>query len=364
LTELDDLLAELVAIDSVNPALVGGGAGEREIAAFVAAWLEREGLEVEVLDDPPGRPSAVGVARGTGGGRSLLLCAHTDTGGVAGMEAPLEPRVREGRLYGRGGYDMKGGLAAIMAAGAAAARGGLRGDVIVAAVADEEHASVGCQAVAARWSADAAIVTEPTGLEVCVAHKGFAWLEIETHGRAAHGSRPDLGVDAIARMGTVLERLAALDAGLGEHTHPLLGRPSVHASLIEGGQEWSSYPERCVLRVERRTLPGETAGDVEAEGRDLIAGLDAEVRVDLVREPFEVDAGAPIVDAVRRHAGVDRVVGQTPWMDAAILSQAGIPTVVFGPVGEGAHALVEWVDLASVSRCAEVLAAVAAEHCA
>jgi acetylornithine deacetylase len=359
-----DLLAELVAIDSVNPALVAGGAGEARIAAFVAGWLEHEGLEVEVVDDPPGRPSVVGIARGSGGGRSLLLCAHTDTVGVAGMEAPFEPRVRDGRLYGRGGYDMKGGLAAIMAAGAAAAGRGLAGDVLVAAVADEEHSSLGCQAVAARFGADAAIVTEPTGLEVCVAHKGFVWLEVETRGRAAHGSRPDLGVDAIAAMGPVLERLSALDARLGERTHPLLGRPSVHASLIEGGQEWSSYPERCLLRIERRTLPGETGAGVEAEGRELIAGLDAAVRCELVREPFEVDSSAPIVEAVKRAAGVEEVVGQTPWMDAAILAAAGIPTVVFGPSGEGAHAVEEWVELASVERCAEVLTAVAAEHCA
>jgi acetylornithine deacetylase len=370
-----ELLAALVAIDSVNPALVPGGAGEAEIAAFVARWLEARGLEVTVDEPLPGRPSVIGVARGTGGGPALMLNAHTDTVTVAGMERPHEPEVRDGRLYGRGSFDMKGGLAAAMLAGAAAASDGLRGDVIVTAVSDEEHASEGIQSVLRRWTADACVVTEPTHLRACVAHKGFVWAELETRGRAAHGSRPDLGVDAIAGMGPVLAGIRVLQERLGTAPHPLLGPASLHASLIAGGQELSSYPARCVLEVERRTLPGETAADVERELRELLSlaraadpRLETELRIGVVRQPFEVDADAGIVSMLRAAAeetlGVrPEVVGDHPWMDAAFTSAAGIPTVVFGPSGEGAHATREYADLASVRQCADVLVATARRFC-
>jgi acetylornithine deacetylase len=361
------LVADLVAIDSVNPDLVPGGAGEGEIAAFVSAWLERAGLEAAVHEVAPGRPNVVARARGTGGGRSLILNAHMDVVGVEGMRAPFEPRVEDGRLYGRGGFDMKGGLAAIMLAGARLAGAGLAGDVIVTAVCDEECASIGAEALAAGTWADAAIVAEPTALEVCVAHKGFLWLEVETSGVAAHGSRPDLGVDAIARMGSVLTGIEALAGRLAAgDRHPLLGPGSVHASLIDGGRELSSYPDRCRLGLERRTIPGETRDRVEDEIRAL-AG-EATVRTTFERAPFEVDPEADIVSAVRRHAaaalGIDpALVGHSAWMDAAVLSAAGIPTVVFGPAGAGAHATTEWVDLASVATCADVFEAVAREFC-
>ena len=370
------LLADLVAIDSVNPALVPGAAGEADIAAFVAAWLSERGLEVTVLDEPPGRPSVVAVARGSGGGSSLMLNAHTDTVGVAGMRRPHEPRVRDGRLYGRGAYDMKGGLAAIMLAGAGAVGAGLRGDVIVTAVADEEHASTGVQAVLRRFGADACVVTEPTHLRACVAHKGFVWAELETRGRAAHGSRPDLGVDAIAAMGPVLAGLAAVQERLDAAPHPLLGPASLHASTIGGGQELSSYPARCVLGLERRTLPGERAEDVERELGALLAlarehdpRVETELRLGLWRDPFEVAPDAEVV-RVLRDAGADvlgaapQIVGDHPWMDAAFTSAAGIPTVVFGPGGAGAHAAEEYGDLASVERCAAVLSEIAKRLCA
>jgi acetylornithine deacetylase len=365
-----------VAIDSVNPALVAGGAGEAEIAAFVAAWLTEHGLEVTVDEPLPGRPSVVGVARGTGGGRSLMLNAHLDTVTVDGMDRPHEAIVRDGRLYARGAYDMKGGLAAIMTAGAAAAREGLGGDVIVTAVADEEHASEGVQSVLRRWHADACVVTEPTNLRACVAHRGFVWAQLETRGRAAHGSRPDLGVDAIVGMAPALAGIDALQRRLEARPHPLLGAASLHASLISGGQELSSYPERCVLDIERRTLPGESAQDVERELRELLAlasaadpRLATELRMGLVREPFEVDPSADIVTAVRaaatRTLGAEpAIVGHSAWMDAAFLSAAGIPTVVFGPTGEGAHAVEEHVELESVEQVAEIVTETARRFCA
>ena len=371
LAEVEALLGELVSIDSVNPALVEGGAGEAEIARFVAGWAEEAGLAVEIVEPQSGRPSVVAAARGEGGGRSLMLNAHLDTVGVAGMAAPHEPWVRDGRLYGRGSYDMKGGLAACMLATAASARAGFPGDVVLSAVSDEEHSSVGVQAVLERFEADACVVTEPTGLSVCVAHKGFAWWRITAHGRAAHGSRPDLGSDAIARMGPVLTGLAELDRSLEGRAHPLVGRASVHASLIEGGQELSSYPERCVLEVERRTLPGEAGDTVAAELERLLDGGDRDAiegEVTLVRRSFEVDGDEAIVAVVRERAAAvigrePETVGHTAWMDAAFTQAAGIPTVVFGPDGGGAHEVEEWVDLASVEACARTLLGTAAEFC-
>jgi acetylornithine deacetylase len=359
------LVSELVAIDSVNPELVPGAAGEAEISRFVAGWLEEAGLEVELEEVATGRPNVVGTARGSGGGRSLLLNAHTDTVGVAGMETPFRPRVENGRVFGRGAYDMKAGLAAIMLAGREAARHALRGDVLVTAVCDEEVASIGTARIAERFEADAAIVAEPTELRLALAHRGFVAFELETAGRAAHGSRPDLGIDAIARMGHALVRLEALDRRLrSAPSHPLLGSGSLHASLISGGQEYSSYPERCLVEGERRTVPGESVSEVEQELRELLGDLDGRARVTFAREPFEVGAEEPIVELVRRHAGEPEIVGVPFWADSALLADAGIPTVVFGPAGDGAHAAVEWVDLASVERCVDVYTAVALELCA
>jgi acetylornithine deacetylase len=364
LSKLSELTAELVRIDSVNPNLIPGGAGEGEIARFVAAWLEQAGLDVETDEVAAGRFNVTATARGSGGGRSLLLNAHMDTVGVAGMDRPFEPYSEDGRLYARGAYDMKASLAAIMLAGAEAARAGLQGDVIVAAVCDEEVASIGSAAVAARVQADAAIVAEPTEERLAVAHKGFAWLELETRGRAAHGSRPDLGEDAIVRMGAALVRLEALDAALRERpAHRLLGTGSIHASTIEGGTELSTYPDRCLVRAERRTIPGETEADVASEAEALLADADGSARVTFFREPFEVSESAEIVALVGWHAGAPEIVGVPFWADSALFAAAGIQTVVFGPRGEGAHAAVEWVDIASAERCAAVYAAVAEEFC-
>jgi acetylornithine deacetylase len=379
MSEIARLLQQLVAIDSINPDLVPGGAGEHEIAQFVANWLEQAGLDVEIEEVAPGRPNVIAVARGSGGGRSLLLNAHMDTVGVAGMQRPHEPYIEGNRLYGRGAYDMKAGLAAIMLAGAAAAakQRGLRGDVILTAVCDEEFASIGTAAVVKNKHADAAIVTEPTELDICVAHKGFCWLDIETTGVAAHGSLPELGVDAIAKMGKVLVGLEELNRSLlAAPSHHLLGSGSIHASLITGGQEFSSYPERCVLDVERRTVPGETQEHVEAQIRailDQIAASDsqfkASMKTRLLQEPFEVSENELIFQTVLRQA--TRLLGDKPdiggafgWMDSALLAEAGIPTVIFGPGGAGAHAVIEWSDLDQLQRCTDVLIATIEEFCA
>jgi acetylornithine deacetylase/succinyl-diaminopimelate desuccinylase-like protein len=369
-----DLLQRLVATDSVNPSLVPGGAGEGAIAGVVAEWARSAGLEASVLEATPGRPSVVVRARGTGGGRTLMLCGHVDTVGVEGMASPHVPRVEGDRLHGRGAYDMKAGIAAALVACAEA--GPLAGDVVVAAVADEEHASLGVQEVLRSVGADFAVVTEPTELEVAVAHKGFVWLEVEVTGRAAHGSRPHLGLDAIVHAGPILTAVGRLDAALGERSHPLLGRPSVHASLISGGAEMSSYPGRCVVGLERRTLPGESAAGVEAELGALLdrcraedPELRAEQRTLLVREPFEVDAGAEVVRVVRDAAS--EVLGAPPtiggasyWADAAFIAAAGIETVMLGPAGEGAHAVEEWVSIDSTVAVARSLVGAARRLCA
>src|SRR5947209_8074477 len=377
MSEIIELLRRLVAIDSINPDLVPGGAGEEQIARFIAEWFERAGLEVVWDEAAPGRPNVIGIARGTGGGRSLLLNAHMDTVGVVGMERPHDPFIQDNRLYGRAAYDMKGGLAAIMAAGAAAKKRALRGDVIITAVADEEFASIGTASIVKNWHADAAIVTEPTELNICTAHKGFVWLDIETEGISAHGSRTDIGVDAIVKMGKVLIGINELDHLLrSSPSHRLLGSGSVHASLIRGGQELSSYPDHCFLSVERRTIPGETALKVETEMTEIleqIASSDptfkASIKTRMVREPFETSLDQQIVQTLLHkssmilgHQPVE--IGHTGWMDSALLSVSGIPTVIFGPGGEGAHVVVEWSNLEQVERCAEILTAVAEEFCA
>jgi acetylornithine deacetylase len=376
-TDLEQLLADLVAIDSVNPDLVPGAAGEGEIAAFVARWLRRAGLEVHLEETRlKGRPNVMAIARGSGGGKTLMLNAHMDTVGVAGMDNPFTPVVRDGRLYGRGALDTKSALAAFMAAAAAADRRTLRGTVILAAVADEEYASAGTETAAERWKADAAIVGEPTGLRVVTAHKGFAWFDIETRGFAAHGSRPDVGVDAIAKMGKILVAIGRLAEELaGAKPHPLLGPGSIHASLIRGGQELSSYPESCLLRIERRTIPGETPRSVEAELREMVqrsgagdGAFSATVRHVFTREPLQVNGDEPIVRALQRAVMHETGAEQAPsgmggWMDSSLLAAAGIPPVVFGPSGEGLHGVSEWVDLASAHACRRCVSAVIVEMC-
>jgi len=373
------LLRDLVRIDSVNPRLVEGAAGEAEVAAHVAGELRDAGLEVETREATPGRVSVVGRLRGDlGAGPSFMLNAHTDTVGVEDMEDPFSAELRDGRVYGRGAYDMKGGLAACIEAAKALARAGapFPGELVVAAVADEEHSSVGTADVLTEYSADAAVVTEPTGLELCTAHKGFAWMEVRTEGRAAHGSQFEVGRDANMRMGRVLSRLEELEREVrSRDPHPLLGPPSLHAPLLRGGTGISTYADRCTLRIERRTVPGETgeqvAGEVEAILDDLREASDFEASLEtlLVRSPFEVDGDAGVVraleDASERVLGrTPEHVGENPWMDSALLADAGIETAVLGPRGAGAHAEEEWVEVESVIDLARILSVAAADYLA
>ena len=372
---LIDLLRDLVAIDSVNPDLAPGAKGEAEIAAHCADWMRREGFDVELQEAAPGRPNAVGVLEGRAPGPALMFCGHIDTVGVEGMAAPFAPDVRGGRMYGRGAQDMKGGVAAMMEAARRAKEQWKAGRLIVACVCDEEYESIGAQALVKSFTADAAVVTEPTGLDVAVTHKGFAWIDIVTRGRAAHGSRPADGRDAILRMGRVLARLEALDADLaGRAADPLTGPPSLHASIIAGGREWSSYPDRCELKVERRTVDGETEAivmrEIEAILRDLKADdseFDAEARLVAARSPYALPPAHALPDmllSIAREQGADaRVAGMSFWTDAAILGEAGIPSVLFGPGGAGLHSVEEYVELADVEACAAALHTLAMRYC-
>lgn len=372
------LLRELIAIDSVNPSLVEGGAGEGEVARAVADEMRDSGLDVEVQEAAPGRPNVVGVLEGRGPGRSLMFCGHLDTVGVEGMERPFDPVERGGKIYGRGSADMKGGVAAMLGAARAVAEGGGlgAGRLVVAAVADEEYASVGAEALVTRWGADAAVVTEPTGLVVATGHKGFSWVEVVARGRAAHGSLPAEGRDAILRMGRVLSRLEELGRRLQALApHPLLGNASLHGSLIEGGREMSTYPDRCVLRMERRTLPGEEGDVALREVEEILdtlkkedAEFDAAARLLFERPPYHTPEGhelPSLVDSSVKSTGREARRGGMPyWTDAAILGRAGIPSVVFGPGGAGFHGLEEYVLGDEVLACRDALVHLARGFCA
>jgi acetylornithine deacetylase len=375
---LVEILCELVRADSVNPTLVPGGAGEARVADRVAERMRALGMEVELREAAPGRPSVVGRLPGAGGGRSLMLNGHIDTVGVEGMERPFDPRIEAGRLYGRGAYDMKGAVAASLAAVHALAESGARlaGDLVIAAVADEEDASLGTRDVLTRWRTDGAIVVEPTELELCTAHKGFVWLELVTVGRAAHGSRWDLGVDANLRMGRVLAALAELEREVrARPPHPQVGPPSFHVGVLEGGTGPSTYAARSVAQIERRTLPGETVEAIEREitsavehARSQDGSIEASLTTRLARPAFEAPAEGALAPAVE--AAAAEVLGRTParigvpfWTDAALCAEAGIETVLIGPVGAGAHETVEWVDLDSCVQLAGILARTAIGYC-
>jgi acetylornithine deacetylase len=370
------LTQELVRIDSRNPSLVAGAPGEGAVARVLRDVLVDWGFDVELVDAAPGRPNV--VARiGRRDGRTLMFNGHLDVVGTHGMiHEPWTAATRDGRIYGRGSSDMKAGVAAMCAAAIRASEA-LEGEIVIAAVIDEEFESIGTRALIDRGvRADAAIVTEPTRLSIMPAHLGFVWLEVTTHGRAAHGSRWELGVDAIRHAGLFLAELDRLDADeLPTRSHDLLGRPSVHASTIEGGTGMSTYPDQCIVRVERRTIPGETPHQVQLEldaacarVAERRAGFRADVKVLLAQPPSDVSVDAPIVRALRsalRDENQDvRVEGMTAWTDAALLNDAGIPAICFGPGDISlAHAAEEWVAVSEIERAVDVLSRLALSWC-
>ena len=374
------LLKQLIAIDSINPSLVPGAAGEAAIARALVEEFRGIGLTVDVQEVMPGRPNVVGVLEGRAPGRSLMYCGHIDTVGVSGMTRPFDPAERDGRIYGRGSQDMKAGVAAMIgAARVVAESGGLAsGKLIIACVVDEEHASIGADALVTKWRADGGVVTEPTDLRVAIAHKGFEWVQIETEGRAAHGSRPREGRDAIRLMGRVLAGLDALDRELQSRSpHPLLGTASLHASLIDGGHELSSYPDRCHLQMERRTIPGEAPNSAGREVQALLDRLSAEdpdfkalSRVMFARSPHELAPDHELPQMLLRSLAAlsaspapPAPIGMSFWTDAAVLSEAGIPSILFGPTGAGLHSIEEWVEINSVLTCRDALVTLARDWC-
>ena len=361
------ILEDLVAQNSINPSLVAGAPGEAAVAEVVRASLRQAGLDVVVEEAAPGRPNVIGVLEGREPGPAVMFCGHIDTVGVEGMSDPFEPRVEGDRVYGRGAQDMKGGVASMIAAAGILAPTWTRGRLIVAAVADEEHMSLGAEALVRTWRADMAIVTEPTDLRLAIGHKGFAWLEVAVKGRAAHGSRPLEGRDAIVRMGRVLTALEALDRDLQSRAPVAYqGTPSVHASTITGGRELSVYPDLCTLQIERRTVSGEDGTTVR---RELEAILERLRRADVqfaatsrpmaYRPAYTLDAGHVLPRALGRalaDAGLNsEPTGASFWTDAAILAGAGIPSVLFGPGGAGLHSTSEYVNIPDLYTCRDVL---------
>ncbi|UCF18473.1 MAG: ArgE/DapE family deacylase [Gemmatimonadota bacterium] len=368
-----DLLQALIRIPSVNPGLAPDESdGESEIARYACDWLAANGLDARLDEVAPGRPNVV-AQLGDGDGPTLVLCGHLDTVSTTGMEVPpFEPRLENGRVYGRGSYDMKGGVAAAMAAAAALRNHNIAGRIVVALVVDEEHSSIGADHFVAHHRADACVVTEPTEGRLILTHKGFVWSNIVTDGRAAHGSRWDLGVSAIGKMGRIVAALERFDREeLRSRTHHHVGPASLHCATIAGGVGLSTYAPHCRLQVERRTLPGESVEQVASELARVTrsAGEEAEIDCFFHRAPLVCDPAAPVARSLC--AAATAVSGKPPeesgvsyWTDAAIFDAAGIDALCYGPSGVGAHAAVEWVDLDSVVSCARVLFETASHFCA
>jgi len=370
------LLSALVAVPSVNSDLVSRADGEAAIADVCQAWLRDSGFVVERLESRPGHPSLLATSPGTGGGRSLMLNGHLDTVGISTYKGQaLTTRIADGNIFGRGTFDMKGGVAAMIVAATQAARLPHRGDIVVALVADEEFGSTGTEEVVRHCRTDAAIVVEPSGLELTVAHRGFAWFDVEVVGRSAHGSQPELGLDAIAGAGAILQGLESLSEELrNRKSHHLLGHGTVRVSAIRGGVDAATVAPSCQLSIERRILPGDDPDRIEDELRNLIAaccapsGLDFTLSRLVARAAFETQAGSPIVEAVK--AAAMQILGRVPaergepfWTDAGLISEAGIDCLVFGVDGGGAHADEEWATVDSVLRLAEVLERTIADFC-
>ncbi|HEY1478674.1 MAG TPA: M20/M25/M40 family metallo-hydrolase [Gaiellales bacterium] len=369
-----ELVRTLVELDSTNPQLVPGGAGEGPVAAYLARRLEAAGLELDVWDVLPGRPNVVATLRGTGGGKTLMLCGHTDV--VRGSDEQFRADLRDGRLYGRGSIDMKGGIAAAVLAAERLAQGPRPpGDLVLALVVDEEWLSVGAEALIGRYAPDAAIFPEPSNLNVVVEHGGFAWFEVESRGVEAAGGDTDLGRDAIAMLGPVLGEIRTLDRDFATRPAPDWGRASIHASTITGGDQLPVYPATCTVGIERCLIPGETWRGAEDEMRQMLARaraadpeLDATLRTIVGRDPIAIPRDAPVAqvllaafEAELGHAPVVR--GEIGWMDSGILFESGVPCLTFGPVGAGEHTATEWVDIGSVETCAKVLERAAREFC-
>jgi acetylornithine deacetylase len=369
------LARELIQNDSRNPTLAPGAPGEAACAQTLASALRDWGFEVRLQEVVPGRPNVI-ASIGPADAPALMLNGHLDVVGVEGMvHPPFDAELRDDLIYGRGSADMKGGIAAMCAAAALGSAAAARRRIVVAAVVDEEWESLGMRALIADGvRADAAIVTEPTRLAICPAHRGFVWIDVELTGRAAHGSRYDIGVDAITHAGLLLAELDRLERTRESAArHPLLGRGSLHASTINGGVGMSTYPESCRLSIERRTLPGESADAALHEitqacerVRALDPRFDARVTLTTAQLPSDVPVNAPVVERLRSALEQEnvpaRIEGLSAWTDAALLNEAGIPAICFGPGDIAlAHAAEESVPVKEIVTATRVLTSVVAD---
>ncbi len=360
--EVVNLCSDLASINSVNPGLVPGADGESAIGEFVADWMRTRGFEVFVEEAANGRPNVIGVVKG-GTGPVLLLNGHLDTVGATDS-ATFQVQVNDDRIIGRGVLDTKGGLAAALVAAASLEGTRPPGDIIVAAVADEEDQSIGTGRLLESWSADGSVVLEPSGLDIGSAHRGFAIIEAAFSGQSAHTSRPEAGRNAIEPAGPLIAEIVALNRTLARRTpHPTLGNASVQTTLIAGGTELFTVPDRCTVTVEIRTLPETASEDIESACALIRASaesdIDTEATVITIRDPFEVPDDSPVVtvlaNGLRSLGQNPAVVGLPFWTDAALQLRAGIPSVVFGPGGDGIHSAHEWVSIDDLVGCAKAL---------
>lgn len=373
---LINTLQELVRINSVNPSLSENGPGEEEIGLYIADHLKNLNITTVIDRLGKGRINVTGIIEGTGNGRSIMLNAHMDTVDVSHMKDPFSARIEDGKLFGRGAQDMKASIAAIlsMAKKIRDQKVSFNGDIILSFVADEEYNSIGTEHALKKYHTDGAIVTEPTDLSVCIAHKGFGLFEFVTQGRAAHGVLPGEGIDANMHMAAVMQELRLMNDQLKETPpHPLLGRPSIHIPLIKGGSAPFTYADQCKMIFERRTLPGENKDEMlqslKAINEKLLKKqIKAEVSTLMWRDGFEGDKEGPMVtslrDAFKDVTGQNaHFIGHTWWEDSALISDIGIDTVIFGPTGHGLHSAIEWVDIKSVITMADILYQTVSDYC-
>ncbi|MEO7217969.1 MAG: ArgE/DapE family deacylase [Gemmatimonadaceae bacterium] len=375
-----ELTAKLIAIDSRNPTLVPDAPGEHQAAFFLGRLLEDWGFRVELQAVVAGRFNMIARGgRANPASKSIMLNGHLDVVGVEGMtHPPFSPTVADGMMYGRGSADMKSGIASMCVAARDAVAAGIDGEVVVALVVDEEFESLGTRAlVASGLRTDAAIIGEPTRLALCPAHRGFVWVRLDVRGRAAHGSRYDIGVDAITHAGLIIAELDRYQReSLQQPTHPLLGRGSLHMSLISGGSGLSTYPDLCTVEMERRTLPGETEQTFLNEISAALAivkahrpDLNVEVSLTTSQRPSDVSPSEPVMiamlDALNDEQLPTRVEGLSAWTDAALLNEAGIPAICFGPGDIAlAHSATEYVPLTEIESATRVLGRFVRSWCA
>ncbi len=362
MTRTEQLLAELIALPSVNPAFLPPRhpqAGEKSVAEFLAATAARAGLDVEFQKVLPGRANIIARLRPKNKIRqTILLAPHLDTVGADGTQ--FIPQRKNGRLHGRGACDTKGSVAAMLAALCELAKTEsrpLETEIVFAGLIDEEHAQAGSRALAASgFQADLAIVGEPTKLQVVTAHKGCLWLQLETHGRAAHGATPHLGKNAVHEMARVVCALETdYAAQLKKKKHRLLGAGTVNVGQISGGTQPNIVPEACTIAIDRRTLPGETEAAVRREIAARLRAKNLSVQISSTKLapalPLETDAKLPLLQKFLHAANQKKSVGVDYFCDAAVLAAGGTPSVVFGPGDIAqAHTADEWISLAELER--------------